>query len=74
MYHVYNPILRYDNKNDYCTDVTKFPNTRFASEFGYQSYPSFNAIRNISNGQVSKKTNKLKSWSVTAGTHMHTYI
>lgn len=36
---------------DYLADSfewTSFPSTRFASEYGFQSYPSFNALRSIS--------------------------
>ena len=42
---------RYDY-TDLCTDVTKFPRPRFASEFGFQSYPSFETIKAISTPQV----------------------
>ena len=45
------PLFRYDY-DDYCTDVTKFPRPRFASEFGFQSYPSFNSLANISSPVV----------------------
>lgn len=44
-------IYRYDY-NDLCTDVTKFPRPRFASEFGFQSYPSFETMKGISIAQV----------------------
>ena len=33
--------------------MTKFPRPRFASEFGFQSYPSFNSLAGISNPVVS---------------------
>lgn len=41
---------RYDY-TDLCTDVTKFPRPRFASEFGFQSYPSFETMKAISTAQ-----------------------
>jgi len=37
---------------DLCTDVTKFPRPRFASEFGFQSYPSFESMKEISIPEV----------------------
>lgn len=43
----YGDIHRYDYVH-YCTDVSYFPRPRFASEFGFQSYPSFNAMAKIS--------------------------
>ena len=43
---------RYDY-GDYCTDVTKFPRPRFASEFGFQSYSSFHAMSQVSGPAVS---------------------
>ena len=46
------PHFRYDY-SDLCTDVTKFPRPRFTSEFGYQSYPSFSSLQNVSNYSVS---------------------
>jgi len=36
----------YDYKND-CWDTETFPNPRFASEYGYQSYPSFQALSSV---------------------------
>ncbi len=45
-------MFRYDY-SDYCTDVTKFPNPRFASEFGFQSYSSFRSMSNVSTAPVS---------------------
>ena len=33
--------------------MTKFPRPRFASEFGFQSYPSFNSMAGVSNPVVS---------------------
>ena len=44
---------RYDYM-DYCTDVSKFPTPRFASEFGFQSYSSFRAMSGISVSDVSQ--------------------
>ena len=43
----------YDYKND-CWNPETFPNPRFASEYGYQSYPSFQSISSIvtSNDQL----------------------
>ncbi|XP_011405906.1 PREDICTED: beta-mannosidase-like [Amphimedon queenslandica] len=40
-------IHRYDYSST-CNDVTKFPRPRFASEFGFQSYPSFYSLSKIS--------------------------
>lgn len=45
-------VYRYDYVH-YCTDVSYFPRPRFASEFGFQSYPSFNAMAKISTPSVS---------------------
>ena len=45
-------FVRYDY-NSYCTDVTKFPRPRFASEFGFQSYPSFDTMADISGPEAS---------------------
>ncbi|XP_065912906.1 beta-mannosidase-like [Dysidea avara] len=43
----YGDVHRYDY-TDLCTNVTKFPRPRFASEFGFQSYPSFETMKEIS--------------------------
>lgn len=54
-----NSISRHPNDNkygdvhhyDYLTDSfdwTAYPSTRFASEYGFQSYPSFNALASVS--------------------------
>ncbi|XP_064391180.1 beta-mannosidase-like isoform X2 [Halichondria panicea] len=43
----YGDTHRY-NYDDFCTDDTKFPTPRFASEFGFQSYPSFASLAKIS--------------------------
>jgi beta-mannosidase len=40
-------IHRYDYFH-VCNNVSTFPRPRFASEFGFQSYPSFNSISKIS--------------------------
>ena len=40
--------VHYYNYTANCWDVDVFPKARFASEYGYQSYPSFEAIQNIS--------------------------
>ena len=45
-------LYRYDYQH-YCTDVSYFPRPRFASEFGFQSYPSFTSISKISTPNVS---------------------
>jgi beta-mannosidase len=47
-------FLRYDYTS-YCMDVSKFPKPRFASEFGFQSYPSFRSWKNISTIDVSQE-------------------
>ena len=52
-------FYRYDYKS-YCTDVSKFPTPRFASEFGLQSYPSFRAMKNISIPDVSQSQDSYK--------------
>jgi len=49
-----NIIFKYSSYDytDLCTDVTKFPRPRFASEFGFQSYPSFETMKEISIAEV----------------------
>ena len=44
-------IHRYDY-NDLCTDVSKFPRPRFASEFGFQAYPAFYSMSQVSKPEV----------------------
>ncbi|XP_076814346.1 beta-mannosidase-like isoform X2 [Clavelina lepadiformis] len=39
-----NGDVHYYNYNDDCLDITKYPATRFASEYGFQSWPSFETI------------------------------
>lgn len=51
----YGDLHRYDYKS-YCTDVTKFPRPRFASEFGFQAYPSFYSLSQVSEKEVKKQT------------------
>lgn len=43
----YGDVHHYDYLTD-SFDWTVYPNTRFASEYGFQSYPSFNALTSIS--------------------------
>ena len=42
----YGDIHRYDYVS-LCTDVTKFPRPRFASEYGFQSYPSLLSLEQV---------------------------
>ena len=44
---VFCTLYRYDYTS-FCTDVSKFPTPQFASEFGFQSYPSFASLAKIS--------------------------
>lgn len=46
----YGDVHRYDY-TDLCTDVTKFPRPRFTSEYGFQSYPSLETLKAISEPQ-----------------------
>jgi len=39
--------LHYYNYAADCTDVASFPSPRFASEYGYQSFPSFETWRPV---------------------------
>lgn len=39
--------LHYYNYAADCTDVANFPSPRFASEYGYQSFPSFETWRPV---------------------------
>ncbi|XP_067903276.1 beta-mannosidase isoform X1 [Heterodontus francisci] len=43
----YGDVHYYDYKAD-CWDWTHFPKTRFASEYGFQSWPSFSALERVS--------------------------
>ena len=45
---IYGDIHHYDY-NSVCTDVSKFPRPRFASEYGYQSYPSLYTLHDVIN-------------------------
>ncbi len=47
----YNYCFRYDYF-DLCTDVKTYPRPRFASEFGFQSYPSFPSLQKVSGPSV----------------------
>ncbi|CAH1246435.1 MANBA [Branchiostoma lanceolatum] len=40
--------VHYYNYKDDCWDWTKFPKTRFASEYGFQSWPSYNTLKKVS--------------------------
>nr|CAB3263609.1 beta-mannosidase [Phallusia mammillata] len=40
--------VHYYNYNDDCLDWTKYPKTRFASEYGFQSWPSFESLLPVS--------------------------
>lgn len=40
--------VHYYNYAALCTDVSKFPRPRFASEYGFQAYPSFDSIAQVS--------------------------
>ena len=42
----YGDIHRYDYSS-LCTDVSKFPRPRFASEYGFQSYPSLLSLEQV---------------------------
>jgi len=42
--------VHYYNYEADCWDVTTFPRPRFASEFGFQSYPSFISMQAVSDG------------------------
>nr|XP_006824165.1 PREDICTED: beta-mannosidase-like [Saccoglossus kowalevskii] len=44
---LYGDVHFYDYTND-CWDINTFPKPRFASEYGYQSWPSFETIRSVS--------------------------
>jgi len=41
--------VHYYNYGDDCMDVTIYPKPRFASEYGVQSFPSFNTFRSVTN-------------------------
>jgi len=40
--------VHYYNYVDDCLDWNKYPNTRFASEFGFESWPSLDSLRKVS--------------------------
>lgn len=40
--------VHYYNYKDLCTDISIYPTPRFASEYGFQSYPSFRKMAEIS--------------------------
>jgi hypothetical protein len=40
--------VHYYNYDALCTDVTTFPKARFASEYGFQSFPSFISLLPVS--------------------------
>ena len=41
-------LVHYYNYIDDCMDFTIYPHTRFAAEYGYQSWPSFHTVKKIS--------------------------
>ena len=47
----YFSVIRYDYF-DLCNNVSTFPRPRFASEFGFQSYPSFYSLSKIASPSV----------------------
>ncbi|XP_052631389.1 beta-mannosidase isoform X2 [Harpia harpyja] len=51
----------YDYSND-CWNWTVYPKTRFASEYGFQSWPSFSTI---------KKVSSTEDWSYTSNFSLH---
>uniref|UniRef100_H2YWC5 Beta-mannosidase n=1 Tax=Ciona savignyi TaxID=51511 RepID=H2YWC5_CIOSA len=61
-YSDYYGDVHYYNYNDNCLDWTKFPKTRFASEYGFQSWPSFEAIQQVSEPQ---------DWTITSNWSEH---
>ena len=42
------PVVHYYNYGADCWDVSTFPKPRFASEYGYQSWPSFETVSKVS--------------------------
>ena len=42
------PVVHYYNYGADCWDLSTFPKPRFASEYGYQSWPSFETVSKIS--------------------------
>jgi beta-mannosidase len=54
-------IHRYDY-TDPCTDVSKFPNPRFASEFGLQSYPSVTSWLEVSDPSMWGNNSTFMNW------------
>jgi beta-mannosidase len=57
----YGDIHRYDY-TDPCTDVSKFPNPRFASEFGLQSYPSVTSWLEVSDPSMWGNNSTFMNW------------
>ncbi|NWI17169.1 MANBA mannosidase, partial [Crypturellus soui] len=51
----------YDYHND-CWDWTHYPKTRFASEYGFQSWPSFSTLEKVSSAE---------DWSYTSNFSLH---
>ncbi|NWI56541.1 MANBA mannosidase, partial [Calyptomena viridis] len=51
----------YDYSND-CWNWTVYPKTRFASEYGFQSWPSFSTIKKVSSAE---------DWSYTSNFSLH---
>ncbi|XP_078057254.1 beta-mannosidase isoform X2 [Mustelus asterias] len=47
-YNVHYGDVHYYNYNVDCWDWTHFPKTRFASEYGFQSWPSFSTLERVS--------------------------
>ncbi|XP_039268970.2 beta-mannosidase-like [Styela clava] len=46
-YNVHYGDVHYYNYNDDCLDWTKYPKTRFASEYGFQSWPSIETLEPV---------------------------
>ncbi|XP_078487709.1 beta-mannosidase [Ciona intestinalis] len=61
-YSVHYGDVHYYNYNDDCLDWTKFPKTRFASEYGFQSWPSFEAVQRVS---------EANDWTITSDWSEH---
>ena len=51
----------YDYTGD-CLDTRVYPRSKFVSEFGFQSYPSFNVLKNVTAAEDRSYTSSMMNY------------